>query len=800
MKKLRNLKALLLVLATSCCVSGFAVACGETVSSGFESESSSIVEESGESDGSSDVGGEKQEGYAVYFDSGRDGEKVQVSAYETNETVTLPSCEDKTFGGYVCPFLHWAHADGTPVTEPFSMPEADVYLYAVYGNGMVSGEEDFYLTKDGYVAADASSHGALSNFSLENDGDVYAVDMTFPAVASQYSNECGLTFAAAEYSANAFNYYVQLFIGRATTDAAGNLQIYVFNENGGYASVKEVKLSSLAGTAYYNKFKNWMTSDTEETFRYSVRLDKTSEKFHIGVDGVELFSVAVGESKNNVTLTEDYLDHSIVGFRAKLTSVKFANPTVTNVKDYELTLDTNGGAFSDGGTERSFPVSEYEYAGLPTPVRDGYTFRGWYGIDKYGKETFAGEDSFALSSTITYGGRYYAKWTDNGKEYYTLSFDSGIEGYEIPSVLYYQLGNPVASPDTGSDEYSFENAYYYDKATTQIIDFKNFDLSKASVSGGVITVYAKANFLFAGAGTAINPYKLGSVDDWLLFAEKINGGQTFAGTYFLLTDNVDLNSANWTTMSGSFAGVLDGGNKTISGITVSGTGKNAGLFTTLSAGTIKNLVLNVNVTSTGANAGGLAAIVSGTVTLENITVNGSVTGKSLTGGFIGWTGDTVSTLNLTMTNCVNNATVTTSGGMGAGGIIGSKDGTKVVLTDCVNNGAIKANGTYAGGIAGILRAGTGSKISGCYNYGDVTATTASASYVGGITGCNRAKVENCYCYSGATITYGTTAQKANAYAATASAAPWAGYLVGQCTVTGATVTGGGLCDTNGNPV
>lgn len=78
------------------------------------------------------------------------------------------------------------------------------------------------------------------------------------------------------------------------------------------------------------------------------------------------------------------------------------------VETYKLILDTNGGKFSDGKVKLEFEdVTECNIAEIKKPVRNGYTFKGWYTKKTGGKSieiVMSSEDG--IKENIT----FYAQW------------------------------------------------------------------------------------------------------------------------------------------------------------------------------------------------------------------------------------------------------------------------------------------------------------------------------------------------------------------------------------------------------
>ena len=107
---------------------------------------------------------------------------------------------------------------------------------------------------------------------------------------------------------------------------------------------------------------------------------------------------------------------------------------------------------------------------------------------------------------------------------------------------------------------------------------------------------------------------------WLSNETNTNNNN-FSGYTVKLTSDVDLNNVAWTPIgqSNTFTGTFDGGNNTISNLTVSGDNTNVGLFGKV-IGTIKNVkIANVNL-SGSHYAGGIVGYIYGNI--ENCHVDG----------------------------------------------------------------------------------------------------------------------------------------------------------------------------------
>ena len=206
-----------------------------------------------------------------------------------------------------------------------------------------------------------------------------------------------------------------------------------------------------------------------------------------------------------------------------------------------------------------------------------------------------------------------------------------------------------------------------------------------------------------------------------------------------LTDDINLTGIDWTPIcpdnSKKYTGTFDGGNHTITGLTVTTDHRYAGLFGQIGpGGTVKNVVLTeVNITS-GTFVGGVAGWSFGG-NIENCSVSGSVSGSSGSdvGGVVGY--QQVGSI----TGCSSSATV--KGTERAGGVVGVTNGGTTTLTACYATGDVtvendSSSNAWAGGIVGMN--GTGTLIA-CYATGKV-----SGNIVGGAVGVNYATVTACY--------------------------------------------------------
>lgn len=292
------------------------------------------------------------------------------------------------------------------------------------------------------------------------------------------------------------------------------------------------------------------------------------------------------------------------------------------------------------------------------------------------------------------------------------------------------------------------------------------------------TDYAAADFA-GGTGTEADPYQIATAEQLAKLSKDVSEGNNYQGTFFELTENIDLSSHRWipiginkwessgATTSNWFEGFIDGSNKTISGLIVDErTDKNAAGFfgdiRNVSGGTVgaKNLIISdasIYADEEGLmelRAGILAGYASSNpgqqIVFENITVSGdveiestdgsnnvggmigygdgvkatdckaeniSVTGASNSGGFIGNSSDSV------FENCEASGTV--SGMWALGGFVGYttaadfSDATRSVYKHCAADVEITGSDWRLGGFAGYAEYG---KFDNCVAFGDITST------------------------------------------------------------------------------
>ena len=307
-----------------------------------------------------------------------------------------------------------------------------------------------------------------------------------------------------------------------------------------------------------------------------------------------------------------------------------------------------------------------------------------------------------------------------------------------------------------------------------------------------------------GKGTKDDPYQIATGSQLAYFAERVNAeeyGEKYAGTYFELTEDIDLGGKEWTPVGETVADLIMGGHEYF---VFSGNFDGNGY-------TIKNLTIGTETSPYSGDVCGLFGATSGTiedVVLENVSINyvggnhSSGYGFRMGGALVGYSmGDIV--------NCTVIGLDMKAGSDGSyvalnsiGGLVGIQDGGTTVshsrVSGKIEESTKKGN---VGGFVGTLAKGSSAKYCGadvsvevtgngrgiavggfvgigngvtidetlienCYATGNITGAEYAGGFVGNISGLN---ISNCYakgnvsnCFVGASF-LGTDAASNNYY-------------------------------------
>lgn len=247
--------------------------------------------------------------------------------------------------------------------------------------------------------------------------------------------------------------------------------------------------------------------------------------------------------------------------------------------------------------------------------------------------------------------------------------------------------------------------------------------------------------------------EISTAEQFAAFAESCVLDSNSEGKRYLLVADISVNG--FVTVP-SFSGTFDGGDHVISGLRITESGSEQGLFRYIEKeGIVKNLTVSGSVAPGGSaeKCGGIAGVNRGRII--NCDFNGAVKGSSYCGGIAG-----VNELSGLIANCGTRGAIQARNY--SGGITGGNAGT---VLHCTNNMSVNTNAydepvdlenlnvdelyspeqvadiTDAGGIAGY----SSGSVQGCTNYGSVGYPHVGYN-IGGIIGRQDGYVSCCVNY------------------------------------------------------
>ena len=291
----------------------------------------------------------------------------------------------------------------------------------------------------------------------------------------------------------------------------------------------------------------------------------------------------------------------------------------------------------------------------------------------------------------------------------------------------------------------------------------------------------------------------------------LNGHEpdNFAGKTITLAANTtfDLSAHTWTPIGNSsnvdeyFKGTFDGNSEngtTIIGMTILNASGYNGLFALVNSATINNVTLtngyislsseqytrvggivghvtgNTTITncsfvgtidaSDGSsekynNIGGIVGETDSQVTIENCRTDGKIFGNGYyMGGIVGRSYGTSAGIDVTITDCINEAELRPATCTAVGGIVGFSEITRSLnVKNCVNSGAITNNvitpsnkASNLGGIVGRINGAATAAITGCTN--SAALTSGNSENMGGIVGYSNQSTTITDCHNSGTVT------------------------------------------------
>ena len=299
--------------------------------------------------------------------------------------------------------------------------------------------------------------------------------------------------------------------------------------------------------------------------------------------------------------------------------------------------------------------------------------------------------------------------------------DNGACGVLVDGNIYTTAAEAAAVATEGSNV-----TLLY--STTDAVEFAegvNLTLANGVTADNVTVIVAGLK----GEGTAASPFLINNVDDLVWFQKKVDelaadGSTQFAGKYFKLTADINLAGINWNPIGsmsgdhGSFKGVFDGDNHTISNLNVEQGGNGIGLFArTTGNAVIKNLKLNnVTVKSTDNSnyVGGVVGNAYASTKIENVHLSGNIyiSGRGYIGGIAGHGYVVMDNVSVVATGDGqgNDKGLVTSTFWCAGGILGyGGEGATNIMNANVENVVVTSAAGGLGAIVGMAEDNNGTQ-------------------------------------------------------------------------------------------
>lgn len=337
---------------------------------------------------------------------------------------------------------------------------------------------------------------------------------------------------------------------------------------------------------------------------------------------------------------------------------------------------------------------------------------------------------------------------------------------------------------TGANLMSLTAGEYY---MTEDIDFQGFDLSAMSamtlpdgtvIHGNGYSIKGLNSPKFApftvNGTVTINNLQIGGTDGAIVY----DGLFTFGENATLNLNNVDVNikSTNVAT------GVINAEQGAITAIVPAGCTLNC-TDCTVSGKVGSHLAWNAGNSGNGHNAiGGFVGYTKGAIVFDNCELLATLdNGDQACGGFVG----TMSTGSVvTIKNSVSQSAAAITGGKRVGGFVGNLlADNSIVLTieNCINRSTVTTTNDFTGGFVGEMKGII--SISKSVNLGDVTATNSSqdgAAAVGGFVGKADTAANKDGCVISSCVNYGAITGNKNTAALCGQMAWATGFKALHC--------------------
>ena len=360
----------------------------------------------------------------------------------------------------------------------------------------------------------------------------------------------------------------------------------------------------------------------------------TAGKKIIGVKGsVELAAAPAGQNRD--------MDHvTLVGLTDDATITVTGNGgglDNLNLKDIKVVDST---FYTYGNGENAWEFTYLELGGTATYTNvvfdDGVMSDG--SRANFVNCTFNGHnnDSSAHGNVTMYGA-----WVYNGEATFTNCTFVGTRGIKICDQYSPEVGTVVIDGCTFNGISEKPGVAIDDEDTQDMnIIIKNSTFINCQAGDQGLYVYETDNTLPTVSNNIVESYtslvEIGTKEELVAFANRVNGGDGMSGAMVKLTDNIDLAGMEWTPIGQTgtsygatnyFQGIFDGQGHTISNMTIANTnsGNNyaAGFFGFIDAA--KVTIRNVNFDNANVKGHHWTGVVAGYLTgnIEKCNVTNS---------------------------------------------------------------------------------------------------------------------------------------------------------------------------------
>ena len=150
----------------------------------------------------------------------------------------------------------------------------------------------------------------------------------------------------------------------------------------------------------------------------------------------------------------------------------------------------------------------------------------------------------------------------------------------------------------------------------------------------LLAFVTQSAWAWSGSGTSNDPYLITSASDWNTLASNVNGGTTYTGTYFRLTNDISVTTMVGNSETNSFRGTFDGYGHTLN-ITYSNNSDYTAPFRYIQGATFKNLKVTGTIETTMNYAASIAGLnTSAAATFDQCVTDVAINSSSTT--IAGW--------------------------------------------------------------------------------------------------------------------------------------------------------------------